>query len=67
MMTLTLFEISTIIGFCLTSETFYPNESDENTIIFDVNCASFGKYIEDYHVADTTEVSDEEHIAFLEL
>lgn len=32
-----------------------------------MNCASFNKYIKDYHVTNTAEVFDEEHIAFLAL
>lgn len=39
----TLFDIATIIGILPTSETFDPNESDEETINFDGNHDSFGK------------------------
>lgn len=53
------FYMETIIGLRPTSETFDPNESDEDTINFNNKRASFGRYIENYHVTDDDEVSDE--------
>lgn len=67
MVTPILFDIATIIGLRQTGKTFNPNESDEDTIIFDANHVSFRKDTNDYHVTETTKVSDEEHIAFLAL
>lgn len=67
MVTSTLFDTPTINGLHPTGENFVPNERDENTINLNTNCANFGKYIEYYHVTDTAEVSNEEHIAFLSL
>lgn len=59
MLTPTLFDIATINGLRPTGKTFDHNESDEDTISFDDNHASLGKYIGDYHVVDRTEVSNE--------
>lgn len=67
MVTPTLFDIEVNIGLLPTGKYFDPNERDEDTINFDTNRANFGRYIEDYHVTNTTEVSNEEHIAFLAL
>lgn len=67
MLTPTLFDIAIVTGLCPIGKTFDPNESGEDTPSFDNNCASFGKYIEDYHVTDNDEVSDEKHVAFLTL
>lgn len=67
MVTPTLFDIATIIGLRPTGENFDPNESDKDTINFNINCAIFGKYIEDYHVTNIDEIFDEEHITFLAL
>lgn len=67
MLTPTLFDVAAIIDLRPTGETFNLNESDEDTINFDGNRASFSQYIKDYHVVDDNEVLDEEHITFLAL
>lgn len=67
MVTHIFFDIAAIIGIRPNNDNFDPNEREEDTISFDTNCASFRKYIEDYHVTDNPKVSDEEHIAFLTL
>lgn len=57
--TLTLFDVTTIIGLHPTGDSFNPTERDEDAINFNINCASFGKYTEDHHDTTTVKVSDE--------
>lgn len=47
MLTFILFDVATIIDLRSTGETFDPNKSDEDTINFNGNHASFSRYIED--------------------
>lgn len=63
----TLFDVASTTGLHPTGDSFKPNKRDENTIIFNTSCSSFGKYIEYHHDTDTEVMSDEEHIAFLVL
>ncbi|KAI5393548.1 hypothetical protein KIW84_060608 [Lathyrus oleraceus] len=63
----TLFDVTTITSLRPIGDIFNPNERDDNTINFNTNRASFGKYIEDHHDTGTDEVSDEEDITFLAL
>lgn len=67
MVTPTLFDIVSITGLRPTDDNFEPNERDEDTINFNTNRASFGKYIKTYHNNNTVEVSDKEHFTFLAL
>lgn len=64
MITLTLFDVVTITSLRPTSDNFDPTKRDEDTINFNTNHVSFGKYIEDHHNTTSEEVFDEEHIAF---
>lgn len=67
MLTPTLFDIASIIGFQPTGEIFDPSDMNGNTINFDTNRATFTHYISDHHNTENDEVSDEEHIVFLAL
>lgn len=67
MLTSTHFDIGAITSFQPTREAFDPNDMNENIINFDTNRAIFTYYRSDHHNTKTNEVSDEEHIAFLEL
>lgn len=66
-LTPTLFNVAAITGFHPDGDRFYPNEKDEDNIECDNNRAGFTRYIEDYHVTDTSEAFAEEYIAFLAL
>jgi len=62
----TLLDVAAIIGLKPTGETFDPDACESNFFFdFDTDRAAFGNYIEDQHIRDEEEVSDEEHIAFL--
>lgn len=63
MVTPTLFDEEATTSLCPTDDSLDPNEGDEDTISFNTNRASFGKYIEDHHATTI----DEEHISFLAL
>lgn len=67
MLTPTLFDVAAITDLHPAGNNFNPNESDEDNIDFDNNCAGFSRYIETYHVTGTTEVTSEEHITFIAL
>lgn len=67
MLTPMFFDVAAIIGLLPTSGNFDPNENDEDIIEFDSNHTGFSRYIEDYHVTGTTEVTAEERITFLAL
>lgn len=67
MLTPILFDVAYITGLRPDGGNFNPNEQDKDNIEFDSNRARFTNYIEEYHVTETTEVTAEEHIAFLVL
>lgn len=67
MVTPTLFDITTIISLRPIGEIFDSNKIDEDTINFNNDHASFGKYIVDHYDTTTGEVFGEEHIPFLAL
>lgn len=67
MLTPTLFDVVDVLDLRPIGNNFDPNKSDEDTVDFDINRASFDRYIEDYNVSSTTEVTAEEHIGFLAL
>lgn len=63
MVTSTLFDVEAITSLRPTGDSLDPNEGDEDTISFNTNRASFGKYIEHHHATTI----DEERISFLAL
>lgn len=63
----TLFDIDAIAGFRPTEEVFDLSDMNENTINFDTKRVNFTHYIYDHQNTENDEVSDEEHISFLEL
>src|SRR3954464_4958849 len=67
MITPTLFDIAAITGLRPTWEVFDPNFMDIETIQFNKVKVTYTTFIQRYHVQTTTEVTDEEHIAFLAL
>src|SRR3954465_4012735 len=67
MITPTLFDVAAITGLRPTRETFDPNFMDTDTIHFNEAIVTYTAFIQRYHVQTTTEVTDEEHIAFLAL
>lgn len=67
MLTPTLFDMEAITSLHPTGGNFNPNESDKDIIDFYNNRINFSRYIKDYHVTGTTEVTAKEHIAFLAL
>lgn len=67
MLTPTLFDIAAINVLRPTGESCNLNFMTKDSIGFDGNRDTFTNYILDHHNQDTDEVSNEEHIAFLEL
>src|SRR4051812_11590340 len=67
MITPTLFDVAAITGLRQTGELFDPNFMDTDTIQFNEGTVTYTAFIQRYHVQTTTEVTDEEHIAFLAL
>lgn len=62
-----LFYITAITGLRLTGEVFDPFFNSGDIIGFNSKRASFTNFIADHFDEATTEVSDEEHVAFLSL
>lgn len=67
MLTPTLFDVAAITGIRQTGEVFDHFVDTNDTIWFNSKWASFTNFIVDYFDEATTEVSDEEHVAFLSL
>lgn len=67
MLTPTIFDVAAITGLRPDGGNFDPNEQDKDNVEFDNARVGFTRYIGDYHVTDTPEVSAKEHIAFLAL
>ncbi|CAJ2644439.1 unnamed protein product [Trifolium pratense] len=66
MMTPTLFDVSAITGLRPTGKTYSPSDSSDNiTLNYKEN--AFSAYILKHSGPDNEEVSDEEHVAFLNL
>jgi len=59
MLTPTLLDVAAITG-----PTFDP-EGYELELSFDFNRFAYGIYRKEYHVIESVEVTDEEHVAFL--
>jgi len=66
MLTSTLFDVAAITRLRPTGEIYNPStESKENKFDFSINRASYSNFIVDHFEIEISEVSDQEHIAFL--
>ena len=64
MLTPTLLDVVGLTGLKPSSQTFDP-ESHESKLSFDFKQFAYGIFIKDHHNTESSEVTNEEHVAFL--